>query len=1687
MNVSTTMANLKEEEEFFDAAGAFTEPDCNPEGGSTVSLQSNNPVPPMAIQVSEVSNESLSLQWDKPSGEVESFIVTCCSDGERVQELKTETNSVTFNSLRPGVSYSLHVSTQLRNGTISKPAVTSAKTMTDLEFQLEDLGLKKYKREKISLSKILEIDEKTITDQPVKCKSEIPWYFLKKQMMVNVTARNVKFTSGCDLVCKDAVGTAKLDLRNLLNIPDTDDTLNPLDLITALFLCSDGFVQQELALKLSMCQFSVPLLLPNCDTQQCTLMLWAMRDIVKRYRPPALSESKGFIEERIVNSELPMISFVRLGECSLSKSEILNKLLSNSQQYHDTFVHRDMECGDSPRRISNGLTEMTWYLPCGNKNIDIFSEPVAIANLRGDIASFETQFSFLCQTSAAVFVFFESEHSGLEFLTQQNCKAQIFLVGNVRSKTFSLDALEEVATKLCLTNNNIILKTKSMNDADFVKCLRKTVNDVVHSQHIKISVENMVSVAHELGVLVEEDAPDCQAGKINADAITAEIENIPQYKEEHLPLQGQIWRELTCLEKEEFRLQKVGSQNIEHYRSNLHEQKTELRKRQNSYAMSPAMRCFINAISTKGMERCYFLKWMQMNLDNLSRIKLSGLRELYKEKSKDSENKEEIKEIDRQLSSSSLGVEHFFREMGQIYEASLYLPETDPSRQQLQHLPKLCAQLLLDGFPLELVDGDASNIPLRWVSDVLSQLNDLVSPKNKILVVTVLGVQSTGKSTLLNTMFGVQFAVSSGRCTRGAFMLLIKVNEDFKKVLNCDFMMIIDTEGLKSPELAQLDNSHEHDNELATLVVGLSDITIINIAMENSTEMKDILQIVVHAFLRMKEVGKKPQCQFVHQNVSDVSAHEKNLRDRKLLLEQLNEMTQAAAKMEKKEEYKSFTDVMEYNPDTGNCYIPGLWNGNPPMAPVNAGYSETVYELKKNIIQQLGKCESTSNNILEFTEWITSLWNAVKHENFIFSFRNSLVADAYMRLCTEYNQWEWEFKKEMYKWVTTAETRISNFGTAAAKSEISDMNEFIIVLKSEATTELTKWETKLLENLKNYFEQSEGHVYLVEGYREDFANSTKSLRREIENSVVNQVIAAVDIRRGMAELDKIKENHTKKLENQVHQLIEKCRRKSIQMTEEELDDEFAKIWSETENELSFSKLSVKDISSSVLHHLAANLSMKGGYARELLNAKKLQDCGREPFKYNPEAFMDRARHKVKKFLFRKDYLLEIQKLADNIIDACTQFVTEKIEKKTNYHDTYTEEILHIIDEMLKMKTVNTNVDFEVSLKQHICGFAAREFQTMHEHFLHENDPATCFDQNKEKFCADFKDVFQKKDQCEKKAQEFTDKCLKPAVEDYVNRSLGPDIIDEMLTNQKFSTRIFFQYSILLDLLLKDKFERYLRFILSYEKYVKDWILNEMLEHFSNEATTNAFEEQHIKSSIIWITDAVDKAKQKDCVNLRKFVEDICKELGDKLIIPQDALGAFMILNNADWEQFALSLKESVTEMGHSLTKIFKKKQFFEKLQSLHLKPQNELFTKLIGCGRQCPFCKSPCEAGGKEHTEHWASLHRPTGLGSYRFVSSSKLVTNICSSLVITDRNFRCHETNYTSHPYKLYKKIFRAWKIVPDVSLEASNYWKYVMTKYNDDFAKAYKAKSAKIPEAWKNVTYKQAAESLKESFSIK
>ncbi|XP_058868531.1 interferon-induced very large GTPase 1-like [Acipenser ruthenus] len=1663
-------------------------------------LSSSVPSPPGEINIDSVGSDSVSLSWDSPDnmdGIPHSFYITySSSDRSHQDSITAPSNSTVISELRPGREYTFTVTTVLMKGTQSMPVSKAVCTKTHLEDLLCRLGLENCFPGKITLSTVLEIGTESITDEPILSLKKLPWCFLKRLMMVNVTARSTKCSAAeikTDTTLQDLDSAFELMISNAQD----SNTINPLDLITALFLCSDSFLQQEIMLKMSMCQFAVPLLLPNCDTNQCTLMLWAMRDIVKKFRSHSLADSKGFVEENIVSTAMPMISFVRLGDCSLSKSRVLNEVLSNPQQYHNFFIHRDMECSDVTRRISNGLVEIGWYLPCGKENLDIFPEPVAVVNLRGDITSFQTQFSILCQTSSAVFISFDSiAESECNLLSSaRNIKAQLFLIANFpsNSKTI-LDSLKDLASKLKLNANHILLKSKQTNDADFVKKLRLAMNDIMENCQHKMTIEGMSAVARELGIPVDEDCTECQNAKRSAAEITSKINDVVRYKEDQLPLQGKLWKELAKIEKEECRLRKAGDKPIEEYKANLQREKKKLREQQISYDISEAMQCFITAISNERKEeRSYFLKWMRMNLDVTARRKLSGLRHKYKEKCcKFSENKEIIAKLDRQISNSSLGMEHFMREMGQLYEAACYLPDNSESRQQFQHLPSLGADLLVDGFPLELVDGDASNIPVRWVTDVLTELHRKVQHKSRVLVVTVLGVQSTGKSTLLNTMFGVQFAVSSGRCTRGAFMLLIRVKEDLKGELNCDFILVIDTEGLKSPELAQLEDSYEHDNELATLVVGLSDITIINIAMGNSIEMKDILQIVVHAFLRMEKVGKKPKCHFVHQNVGDVSAHDNNARDRNKLLEQLNEMTQAAARMEKQDTDRKFTDIMEYDAEKNNLYIPGLWQGNPPMAPVNTGYSEAVYEFKKSLIKEFKSCKDQKPaDITEFLEWVASLWKAVKYENFIFSFRNSLVAEAYSNLCVEYNKWEWDFQKHMYNWLATAETRISN-----TKNHTSNLDEFLSNLKAEASKELTSQQEKTLEKLTKYYESKERHINLVESYRATFENSIQILRTEIENSLKRKCTAAIDYQKGMKKVREVSERHKAIIEGGVLKLLGDCRERKEDLSDEELKNKFQNMWEETVKKLDFKGLEKRDIVLDVYNQLRKQLDRHVGSVKMVLNeTSDLTKCGATPFTVTDNHF---HRHWFKKNItdhlhiteqkFKKE---EANDMAQCVITQGRHFVSDTKHRTSDYHETYTRELLEMIDVKLKEnEKLKTNEQFEADLKLHICGFAAREFQQMHEDFIEVNDPLKHLEKSKPQYCSDFIDLYREKDQCLKKAEDFTERCLKPAVTQYVNKTLGTEIVDVILTgkdSQKYSSRSHFQHSVLKQLLDETNFENYVAYIRNYEGFIKTLILDSIVAHCLKDNAFSDLEVKHLGIITEKIQAAIAKEKNEETTKESKtisvFIENVCSTLSSEIVISTANLG--LIQDKANTEEFIEYLQKIVNEMKTSLTTDFSRRcDIKEKLNNLQFKPQDELFKRVIGCGKQCPFCKVPCEAGGRNHTEHHASVHRPQGLGTYRYVTDEKLTENVCTSDVFSERRFRNSDTEEKFHPYKDYRKFYPDWNIAPDPSIGSSDYWKYVLSTFNQEFAKAYEAEPADIPEEWNKITKQQAIMSLDELF---
>ncbi|XP_063070447.1 interferon-induced very large GTPase 1-like [Engraulis encrasicolus] len=1662
----------------------------NGDKSKPASVQMRTEIPiPQYLTVSSITASSAKISWQVPT-EIQktphSFLVSYEPDGTEPKSISTESCCTFITGLTAETVFTVLVYTELQHGGKSQPVSVQIQKGLLLPELLSDLGLKDLPDGNLTLSSVLEINSKTMSDTPPQGLQQLPWSFLKKLIMSNVNARNNQYTH-------------EQTISGFTEDEEDDDegdsnAINPLDLITALFHCADPFLQQEMVSKMSLCQFAVPVLLPNCDTQQSTLLLWAMRDLVKNYKPLSSSDEVAFVEGRIVEMEIPMVSFVRAGESSLSKSQTLNDLLSNPSQSNKPFIHRNLECGDVRRKISDGLVEVSWYLPCGNKNNDIFTQPVAVANLRGDSRLFEAQVSFLCQISAAVFIFSDDLEGDFSLFTSRERKAELFLVTNSQRKDHNVEKLKETCRKYSIEKGNMVIR-KKQNDSDFVNMLCFHVRGVLGKDPMTTSMFNVAAVAQRIGILVDEDSNECQNARKNAEGIGRMVKDVVAFKEEQLPLHGTIWNQISQLEKERYRMRNANKETgIEDYRSKLTEEEKDLRKKQQQKDISEAMAKFIAGISESKKERLYFLKWLNIQLDTLTRHHLSSLRQKYKDcLNNNPQNKELIKSLDEQISNCSLGPEHFFRELGQIYECACSLPQNDPARNQIQHLPRLCAQMLLDGFPVELVDGDTSNIPMKWISDVLTQLHVLVDKKSRIIVLTVLGVQSTGKSTLLNTMFGVQFAVSSGRCTRGAFMLLMKVSEELRPELNCDFIMVIDTEGLKSPELAALDTSYEHDNELATLVIGLSDITIINVAMENNQEMKDVLQIAVHAFLRMKEVGKKPRCLFVHQNVSDMSAHDKNMRDRNKLVEQLNEMTQAAAKMEKKEANTKFTDVMKYDPENDSYYIPGLWHGTPPMAPVNTGYSEAVYELKKKLILLFKSDKEANNDATEFLEWTKSLWNAVKFENFIFNFRNSLVADAYLDLCTHYNSWEWTFQSEMNSWLIAKTSIISNFGVTEKNVQISQLQTTLQDILKEALKKLDEEKQKVQNHLQLYFQEKNSKVRLVEQYRQEFQNSVHFLKQETEQSVRQCLKQAVKIREEMEKVNKIKKEQTETIGKKVLELLEECKKRNAELSDHDLNVEFDTMWAGIK--LSNGQLEQTDVYRNAGLLLMGNLAERRGRIAKLLSEVNLRTSGQKPFIILSAWFA--TSEKLWSALINRDrtiFLQEKKELCQDIITNCQDLVKRHINTmkigNTDYNDTSIKEILNYIDERIKDQKISD--ECEAHLKFHIIGCAATQLQEEHNEFNIRNSPQECLQKCKNTFLTSFLSLFHEKDKCLKNAQQFAETCVKPAVQDYVSKHLGQAVADQMKTGDEgvmYNTPKNFKSEILKQLLLKESFEMYKTYTTSYETFVKDWIKDQIILKMSASGQINQLEKKLLSDIVLKINYAITSLAGID--DIKGFIQQFCSHLQDQLVIPRDSLDTFLFLRDADMDQFTSNLKHSIKDIEKSLVQEcnnrISSENITKRIEQLPTKPHDLLFSRLCGCGHQCPFCKTPCEAGGQGHTKHFSSMHRSQGLGRYRWDDSKKLVIEICTTLVNSDSRFRSAETNGEWHPYKAYREIYPDWDIAGDASTEASDYWKYVMKEFNKELAEDQNAEPADIPNEWRKLTMQDALLSLKKSFNIK
>ena len=556
---------------------------------------------------------------------------------------------------------------------------------------------------------------------------------IRKETLGNVVntdrIENLPFLILHKIMMFDARSRASLYTGEIQGIPVLEgiDEIRPLDTFVTLLHCCNNFLTQDVLTRLSTCQLAIPFLLPNPYDGSIMYLLWGMREIIRAWKSTSSNGALVSNECRIVDYPAPIVSFYKIGQLQQSKSKIINEVLSESRI--DFFFNWDCEGGTADNHFIDGMAELCCYLPSGKKDAsDFYSDIIMFANLRGDAKKHTQQSDFMQKISYMSCVLLQECDIDdkalrlLENLAKSPGGVIIMFADLKHNQKFKNEKLNEQLKGMC------VIKLKGKNYAQIRNDVRKEIVSKLNSStrmHYK-KLSECVEIAKSFGIQIDEEDKGCEEGQKLAKGVMEQITSLSAHeaKLNMLPLQGpDLWHKWATLDKESYR-QLARNKNIDVYSKEMENKKKAVRQNQLNFTKkpTPVMKAFIsNLVYNDGNVRLYFLHWLKMLLDDHSREVLPSLNNAYQKTRADllkakAENKneqddseivtqlkEKLKLQNEQLVNASFGLEHFFREMGQMYEARMDMQFKRVSRDlqdEVSYFPQIMADLMSEGIQL---------------------------------------------------------------------------------------------------------------------------------------------------------------------------------------------------------------------------------------------------------------------------------------------------------------------------------------------------------------------------------------------------------------------------------------------------------------------------------------------------------------------------------------------------------------------------------------------------------------------------------------------------------------------------------------------------------------------------------------------------------------------------------------------------------------------------------------------------------------------------------------------------------------------------------------------------------------------------------------------------------------------------
>jgi len=947
----------------------------------------------------------------------------------------------------------------------------------------------------------------------------------------------------------------------------------------------------------------------------------------------------------------------------------------------------------------------------------------------------------------------------------------------------------------------------------------------------------------------------------------------------------------------------------------------------------------------------------------------------------------EISELNEEIENNNITFDHFYSELFHFYDFYLSMDYDKENHDDLfDKLKKAYIREVMEGYPIHIIRNNLNSIHHEFLEEIFG---DEYFRNKKYFVVSILGMQSSAKSTLLNYLFGTNFKVSSGRCTRGIYASIIQTENKKENII------LLDTEGLSSIE------GHDKlfDHQMALMCFGLSHLVLINHKGELSKNLQELLEISLYAMNYMSILNKSnPKIFFVlrDQIEREGDKHNAALAKAKMQLQEIANKQNI-----------NLEDVMKIDLENlillPSAFRENTENGINIISPSNT-FSKEILKLRKKIFGEFENIKSANK--------LTHLHNFYNHACNLWTSFNKYGID--LLSCDSLREYEQklEINDEIKKLVEVENRKLSK-----------DINLYL-----ETSYDSVKSLSKLVDD--------QYEIYITNVYNE----SIKWIIHEIEDMFKNRrQFPQKLIDEGF---DTIKDNmnllkkhvlyfwktkfiylnrdiQTKQLQSEIKNRIEREIERIVEYCEEEKEvlDNLSNVTA------SYKKKLIDNIPLPVLEEIKKNCFQTFNYCAKFPFPKIKFSELEEMDKINKKNwvhfnFADNLTAALNKSISRKEIkdmdreklnvLIEFEEFMKNLFQNFDK--TELIsDDKVLFYTTQIENFL---------KTDNTKSGFDRFNKDILYKDLSLIFISKMSEIIYENQnkkyikEINFITENISNIYKDSIDLFNTR----KDNLKFTEKLAESYLISLFNNirlvhsAQIISIVEKEFQDLPKDPEDFIRYAYEISFNRKNSQNVY-KFVMDINKFLLE-IFYDLVRN-KKDNIVNIFKDK-------FETDLINKRKRFEILintfqleNKRRGVEKFCLKDFNYAINYSGDISDYIEVKNIydkiefnlnDFCQIFLSAVRNFYSDSSSL-----KSMLETTFTEIDTRMNNFLEDKrnlIIGCQHVCPFCNSKCIKPAGEHSNHQA-IHVINGFGGCKCVDNNEAILEYCLSKANMERKWR--------------------------------------------------------------------------------